>query len=67
MANDDVSRADFDTLCRLQGLVLTIEEAERLFEAFRSLKALLNRIPSDTDFPPEPAFVLAAPGTRLTT
>jgi hypothetical protein len=57
-----IARADFNTLCRLQGFAMTAEEAERLFEAYQKLRVLLDRIPGDAG---EPAVVLANPGARL--
>ncbi len=61
----DIARDDFDTLCRLQRLKLTPEEADLLFEAFLKLKPMLNRIPAADDLTGEPAFVWAPAGTKL--
>lgn len=59
----EVSRADFDALCRVQNLTMPPDEADRLFEAFKKLKILLARVPYDDDIFNEPSSIWA-PGVR---
>jgi hypothetical protein len=63
--SEEISAEDFAALCRCVDLTLAPDEAVRLRAAYVGMKVLLNRLPRDTDFFPEPAVVYAHPDTRL--
>jgi hypothetical protein len=65
LTSEEISAQDFAALCRSLDLALAPDEAERLRLAYIAMRALLARLPRDTDFFPEPAVVYAHPGTRL--
>jgi len=56
---------DFDVIAANVGLTLTDDERLRMYEGYKGLQTLLERLPDASAMADEPAFVAVLPGTRV--
>lgn len=62
---EDVAIDVFDDAARQAGLRLDPEERQRLYEGYKGLRLLLDRLPAETPMEDEPAVVALVPDAKV--